>query len=66
MYFDWFEGIQPYVSLKKLSYTADNEDAAIAAKEILNLEDTAPPELVKDLIRDQVSADTQSLRVELS
>ena len=50
MYFDRFEEIQIDITLKKLSYTDTNEDAAAAAKERLGLEDTAPPELVKDLI----------------
>jgi len=65
MYFDRLEEINIYIPLKKLYYADENEDTTAVAKAKLNFEDTALPELVKDLIRSQVFSDTQSLRAEL-
>ena len=62
MYFDRLEEIEIDISLKKLHFTSTNEDASAAAKARLDLEDTAPPELVKALIRGQVAEDTQNLK----
>ena len=64
-YCERMENIEIDISLKKLSSTADLEDAATAAKTRLALEPTANPELVKDLIREQVKADTQKVSAEL-
>ena len=65
MYFERLEEIEIDISLKKLHFTSTTEDAAAAAKARLDLEATAPPELVKDLIRGQVSEDTKNLKAEL-
>ena len=59
------ETIEIDISLKKLSTTAKLEDSATATKKRLGLEPTADPDLVKDLIRDQVSSDTQKISAEL-
>ena len=53
------------ISLKKMHSTAELETAATATKTRLCLEPTADPELVKNLIRDQVKSDTQKVTAEL-
>ena len=53
------------ISLKKMHSTAELETAATATKTRLGLEPTADPELVKNLIRDQVKSDTQKVTAEL-
>ena len=64
-YFKREEEIEISISLKKLRTETETEDAAAAAKARLDLEESAPPELVKDLIRGQVSAENKNLKAEL-
>ena len=64
-YFHREEEIEIDISLKKMLHTSDTEDAAAATKARLDLEESAPPELIKDLIRGQVDSDTKALKAQL-
>ena len=65
VYFERMDAIEVDISLKKLNSTAELEDAAATAKARLLLEPTTDPELVKDLIRCQVSSENAKLSAEL-
>ena len=65
LYFNRLEEIEIDLSLKKLHFTAETEDKAAATKARMDLEPSASPELVRDLIRGQVQKDTKNLRSEV-
>ena len=65
LYFNRLEEIEIDLSLKKLHFTAETEDKAAATKARIDLEASASPELVRDLIRGQVQTDTKNLRSEV-
>ena len=64
-YFERLDSIEIDISLKKLNSTAELEDAAATAKARLLLEPTTDPELVKDLIRSEVSSENAKLSAEI-
>ena len=65
LYFEREEEIEIDISLKKIHKENETEDAAATAKARLDLEPSATPELVKDLIRGQVSAENRKIKAEL-
>ena len=65
LYFSREENIEIDITLKKLKKTTETEDAATSAKARLDLEASAPPELVHDLIRGQVAAENRDIKAEL-
>ena len=65
IYFEKLESIKIDISLKKLNSTAELEDAAVSAQTRMDLEPSAEPELVKDLIREQVASENKKLSAEL-
>ena len=64
-YFHLEEEIEIDISLKKLVLTTETEDASTATKARLNLENSASPELIKELIRGQIKTNTQTLKAQL-
>ena len=64
-YFERLDSIEIDISLKKLNSTAELEDAAASAKARLLLEPTTDPELVKDLIRSEVSSENAKLSAQI-
>jgi len=64
-YFNRLEEIETDLSLKKLHFEAETEDTAAATKARLDLEASATPELVRDLIRGQVDKEIKNYRSEV-
>ena len=65
IYYEQLHSIEIDINLKKLSTTATLEDAAVSAATRMNLEPSAEPELMKDLVRAQVSSENKKLSAEL-
>ena len=65
IYFEKLDSIEIDISLKKLNSTAELEDAAASAQTRMDLEPSAEPELVKDLIRERVASENKKLSAEL-
>ena len=65
LYFTREEEIETDISLKKLHKESETEEAAASAQARLDLEPSATPELVQDLIRDQVSAENRKIKAKL-
>ena len=65
IYYEKLHSIEIDINLKKLSSTATLEDAAASAATRMNLEPSTEPELMKDLVRVQVTSENKKLSAEL-
>ena len=65
IYYEQLHSIEIDINLKKLTSTATLEDAAASAATRMNLEPSAEPELMKDLVRVQVTSENKKLSAEL-
>ena len=63
--YDAHQRVSSYVTKANPAQATETKDTTASVKARLNLEESASPELVKDLIRNQITAENKKLKAKL-